>query len=207
MVFYAQEAHISFLTVVSWFLIRFVIGGSSPSRANKFLFAPAPPPPSVWALKPPSGALVQKTTYASIMIYAAMCIIFWMRAFPLLGQVGGGWALKFLILGPKWHSPIGLIPFHRAQKTLNFQVPTPSHLPSSWICSNAKHYPRGCINHRCINSYYLLLHYIFFSKDTWADWPQAARLLAKRMGVRHDLSLLWRHLVLIQNNWRNRLVA
>ncbi len=29
-------------------------GGSGPSRANKFLYAPAPPPPSVWALKPPS---------------------------------------------------------------------------------------------------------------------------------------------------------
>jgi hypothetical protein len=24
------------------------------------------------------------------MIYTAMCIMFWMRAYPLLGQVGGG---------------------------------------------------------------------------------------------------------------------
>jgi hypothetical protein len=32
---------------------KFVMGGSGPSRAIKFLYAPAPPPPSVWALKPP----------------------------------------------------------------------------------------------------------------------------------------------------------
>jgi hypothetical protein len=39
------------------------MGGSGPSRAIKFLYAPAPPPPSVWALKPPSWALVHKTIY------------------------------------------------------------------------------------------------------------------------------------------------
>ncbi len=39
----------------SWFLISFVMGGSGPSRANKFLYAPAPPPPSVWALNLPRG--------------------------------------------------------------------------------------------------------------------------------------------------------
>jgi hypothetical protein len=50
------------------------MGGSSPSRANKFLYAPAPPAPSVWALKPPSWALVRKTTYAP-MIYTALCIM------------------------------------------------------------------------------------------------------------------------------------
>jgi hypothetical protein len=77
-------------------------GGSGPSRANKFLYAPVPPPPSVWALKPPSWALVHKTTYAPL------CIMFWMRAYPLRGQVGGGWALEFSIFfGPKNHSPIG----------------------------------------------------------------------------------------------------
>ena len=37
---------------------KFCNGGSGPSRANKFLYAPAPPPPTVWALKPPSWALV-----------------------------------------------------------------------------------------------------------------------------------------------------
>jgi hypothetical protein len=93
-----------YLTVSSSFLISFVIGGSGPSRANKFLYAPAPPPPSVWALKPPLWALVHKTTNAP-MIYTALCIMFWMRAYLLLGQVGGGWALEISsFLGPKWHS-------------------------------------------------------------------------------------------------------
>jgi hypothetical protein len=99
-------------------------GGGGPSRANKFLYAPAPPPPSVWALKPPSWALVHKTTNAP-MIYTALCM-FWMRAYPLLGQVGGGWALEF-------ESFLGPVKWHRA---------------------DTKHYARGCINHRCINSYY-----------------------------------------------------
>jgi hypothetical protein len=65
---------------------------SGPSSAIKFLYAPATPLPTVRALKPPSWALVHKTTYAP-MIYTALCIMFWMRAYPLLGQVGGGWAL------------------------------------------------------------------------------------------------------------------
>jgi hypothetical protein len=45
------------------------MGGSGPSRATNFLYAPAPQPPSVWALKPPPWALVDKTTYAP-MIYS-----------------------------------------------------------------------------------------------------------------------------------------
>jgi hypothetical protein len=68
-----------YLTVDSWFLISFVNGwgarGSGPSRANKFLYAPAPPTPTVWVLKSPSCAPVHKTTYAS-MIYTALCIMF-----------------------------------------------------------------------------------------------------------------------------------
>jgi hypothetical protein len=34
-----------------------------------------------------------------------------------------------IILGPKWHAPNGSMTFHRAQKGLDFQGPTPSHLP------------------------------------------------------------------------------
>jgi hypothetical protein len=40
----------------------------------------------------------------------------------------------------KRHSPIGSMPFQRAQKTLNFQGPTTSHLPSKCICPHQKHY-------------------------------------------------------------------
>ncbi len=52
------------------------------------------------------------------MIYTALFIMFWMRAYPLQGQVGGGWALKFKIfLGPvKWHRTHKRVPFG-AQKT------------------------------------------------------------------------------------------
>jgi hypothetical protein len=130
--FYAREAHIiiMYLTVVSLISNKFCNGGSGTSRAIKFLYAPAPPPPSVWALKPPSWALVHKTTDVP-MIYTTLCIMFWMRAYTLLGQVGGGWAQEILsFLGPKWHSTIGSMPFHRDQKTPKFQGPTPSHLPS-----------------------------------------------------------------------------
>jgi hypothetical protein len=47
------------------------------------------------------------------MIYTAPCILFWMRAYPLLGEVGGGWALEFeSFLGPvKWHRADRRVPF------------------------------------------------------------------------------------------------
>jgi hypothetical protein len=69
------------------------------------------------------------TIYAP-MNYTAPCIMFWMRANPLQGEVGGGWALEFLsFLGPvKWHQANRLVPFG-AQKTRAFQGPTPSHFP------------------------------------------------------------------------------
>ncbi len=44
--------------------ISFVMWGELPSRAIKFLYAPAPPSPTVLVLKPCSWALVHKTTYA-----------------------------------------------------------------------------------------------------------------------------------------------
>ncbi len=51
------------------------------------------------------------------MFYTALCVMFWMRAYPLLGEVGGGWTLEFpSFLGPKWNSPIGSFPYHRAKK-------------------------------------------------------------------------------------------
>ncbi len=56
-------------------------------------------------------------------------------------------------LGPKWHSPIGSMPFQRAQKTLHFQGPTPSHLPTECICAHQNHYAQGRINHRCIGGF------------------------------------------------------
>jgi hypothetical protein len=51
--------------------------------------------------------------------------MFWMRAFPLRRQVGGGWALEFeSFLGPvKWHRADRGVPFG-AQKTRGFQGQT-----------------------------------------------------------------------------------
>jgi hypothetical protein len=54
-------------------------------------------------------------------------------------KISRGFLCKSLILkeaamergkGPKWHSPIGSLPFHRAQKTREFQGPTPSNFPT-----------------------------------------------------------------------------
>jgi hypothetical protein len=44
--------------------------------------------------------------------------MFWMRAYPLRGELGGGWALEFeSFLGPvKWYLAERRVPF-RAQKT------------------------------------------------------------------------------------------
>jgi hypothetical protein len=36
-----------------------------------------------------------KITIYAPMIYTFPCIMFWMRAFPLRGEVGRGWALEF----------------------------------------------------------------------------------------------------------------
>jgi hypothetical protein len=56
------------------------------------------------------------TIYAP-MIYTARCIMFWMRAYPLQGQVGGGWALEFeSFLGPK-----------------NSRIPGPNPLPLAQV--------------------------------------------------------------------------
>jgi hypothetical protein len=50
------------------------------------------------------------TIYAP-MIYTASCIIFWMRAYPLQGEVGGGWALEFKsFLGPVKYIQL-IVPF------------------------------------------------------------------------------------------------
>jgi hypothetical protein len=60
------------------------------------------------------------TIYAP-MIYPAPCLMFWMRACPLLGQLGGGWALEIKsFLGPvKWYRADSQLPFG-AQKTRRF---------------------------------------------------------------------------------------
>jgi hypothetical protein len=69
------------------------------------------------------------------MIYTALCIMFWMRAYPLLGEVGGGWALEFWnFLDPKWNSPIGSLSFHRPKKLNNSRAqPPPTSLRNEYV--------------------------------------------------------------------------
>jgi hypothetical protein len=47
------------------------------------------------------------------LIYAAPCVVFFKRADPLRGQVGGAWALEIeRFLGPvKWHQADRRMPF------------------------------------------------------------------------------------------------
>jgi hypothetical protein len=63
--------------------------------------------------------------------------MFWMRTYPLRGEVGGGWALEFeSFLGPvKWHRADRRVPFG-AQKTQEFQGLTPSRtsLSNGYAC-------------------------------------------------------------------------
>jgi hypothetical protein len=68
--------------------------------------------------------LVARINPLQPMIYTAPCIMFWMRAYPLQGGVGGGWALEFeSFLGPvKWHRADRQVPFVGAQKTREFST-------------------------------------------------------------------------------------
>jgi hypothetical protein len=49
---------------------------------------------------PYSLLLISKTTYVP-MIYTGLCMMLWMRAYPLLGEVGRGWALESRDFGPQ----------------------------------------------------------------------------------------------------------
>ncbi len=70
-------------------------------------------------------APMHKKTYA-LVIYTALCTMFWMGAYTLLGEVGGGWALEFpSFLGPKCNSTIGSFPFHTPLKKVR-EFPVPS---------------------------------------------------------------------------------
>ncbi len=54
------------------------------------------------------------------MIYSALCIMFWMCAYPLLGQVGGGWALEIKSFGPETALAYQLDATSQGPKTLVF---------------------------------------------------------------------------------------
>ncbi len=90
-----------------------------------------------------------------------------MQVNPLRGQVGECWPWKFL--GPQWYLPFGLIPFYRAQKSLDFHGPTPSHFPKKWIACIKSICTETCqseVNrqfyvHEFLYSVFCILHSVF----------------------------------------------
>ncbi len=64
--------------------------------------------------------------YLCTYIYTAPCIMFWMCAYPLRGELGGGWALMFSIFSGsvKWHWADRGVPFG-AQKLENSRAQPP----------------------------------------------------------------------------------
>ncbi len=68
------------------------------------------------------------------MIYTALCVLFFMRADPLWGQVGGGWALEIeSFLGPvKWHRDDRQ--YHLGPKKVEIsRTHSPQSFPSSFL--------------------------------------------------------------------------
>jgi hypothetical protein len=64
------------------------------------------------------------------MIYTALCIMFWMLAYPLLGEVGGGWALEFpVFFWPQMELAYRLIPISQGPKISGIPGPNPLPLP------------------------------------------------------------------------------
>jgi hypothetical protein len=105
-------------------------GGGGPSRAIKFLYEPAPPPPTVWALKPPSWALVHKTTYAPVL-YVPVCNDFDAGSIHYLDKWEGVGPWKSRVFGPKKLS------ISRAQPRF--------HLPSKWMLPASKAFTHGAV--------------------------------------------------------------
>ncbi len=102
----SEKYHVCFIFCCRWYLIY-----SSPT----FLF---------WELRglsPNFHIHVSMSDFIYLCTYVhctAPCIMFWIRAYPLRGEVGGGWALEFSsFLGPvKWHWADRQVPFHRCIK-------------------------------------------------------------------------------------------
>jgi hypothetical protein len=68
------------------------------------------------------------------------------------------WASNHTRLSARWH-------FTGPKKVSISRDHPPPTCPRNGCCPHQKHYTRGCINHRCINSEY------FFSTMTWYDLP------------------------------------
>jgi hypothetical protein len=105
-------------------------GGGECDEKNLLHFAPSlSHRAKLWALE----AHVHKTTY-ELLIDTALYIILLMQANPLLWQLGREWALEILIiLGPEWHSPNSLMPFHISLSPKKARFPEPNSLPLALV--------------------------------------------------------------------------
>ncbi len=113
-----------------------------------------------------------------------------MQADPLLGQVGRGWALEISsFLGPKWkwHSPIGSIPFHRAQ---NSRFPGTNLLPLALVMylPASKNYARDHINHRCIKRVVQLHEYsldqpVYAYSNSWSEVCTRCGIISRKAAL------------------------
>ncbi len=81
------------------------------------------------------------TIYA-FMIYTAPCIIFWLRAYPLQGEVGGGWAWNSRVFWALWNGiePIGEC--HLGPKKLENSRDAPVHKKNyaTWLSSRGPNF-------------------------------------------------------------------
>ncbi len=72
-------------------------------------------------------------------------------------ELGRMWWLIFLCTGGAYYVTYAyrLVPISQGPKNSGIPVPSPLPLPHVMysICTHPKQYARGCINHRCINSY------------------------------------------------------
>jgi hypothetical protein len=107
---------------------------SGPSRVIKFLYAPASPPPTVWALKPPLLSLVHKSTYdlySPVHNVLDVCIfITWASGRALgPGNLDFLWALNGIHLTDQCHiTKLKKVSIYRAQHS-----PTCPHIGSAHI--------------------------------------------------------------------------
>ncbi len=113
------------------FLISFVIWGGAARavRLSSFMHLSGPSRAPVWALKPPSWALVHKTTYAP-KIYTSLCVMLLMQAASITWASGRGLGpgnLEFF--GPQMALAYRLNAISQRPKNSRFPGPNP-HLGS-----------------------------------------------------------------------------
>ncbi len=84
-----------------------------------------------------------------------------------------------------------------SQGPKNYRIPGPNPLllPQKWICTHPKYYARGCINHRCKNSYSSNAYTVCTERsktERGRESPVLATLIFRLEGEDLGMSLLLR---------------